>query len=95
MDNGNVIFPSGDIHFEYLHRKGSTENLIGKNTLPKKYEAKFDLKKMLKGSFPLVSIKVTSLEDGSVLSIKVSHLLMLLLRGKYIDGTLFRGNSRC
>ena len=73
--NGNVIFPSGDIHFEYLHRKGSAENLIGKNTLPKKYEAKFDLKKMQKGSFPLISIKVTDLEDGSVLSIKASHLL--------------------
>ncbi len=31
---------------------------------------------MQKGSFPLISIKVTDLEDGSVLSIKVSHLLM-------------------
>ena len=76
VNNDNVIFPSGDIHFEYLHRKGSAENLIGKNTLPKKYEAKFDLKKMLKGRFPLVSIKVTDLENGSVLSIKASHLLM-------------------
>ena len=76
VDNDNVIFPSGDIRFEYLHRKGSDENLIGKNTLPKKYEAKFDLKKMLKGRFPLVSIKVTDLENGSVLSIKTSHLLM-------------------
>ena len=76
VNNDNVIFPSGDIQFEYLHRKGSSENLIGKNTLPKKYEAKFDLKKMLKGRFPLVSIKITDLEDGSVLSIKASHLLM-------------------
>ena len=76
VNNDNVIFPSGDIHFEYLHRKGSAENLIEKNTLPKKYEAKFDLKKMLKGRFPLVSIKVTDLENGSVLSIKASHLLM-------------------
>ena len=50
--------------------------MIGKNTLLKKYEAKFNLKKMLKGSFPLVSIKVTNLEDGSVLSIKAAHLLM-------------------
>ena len=76
VNNGNVIFPSGDIHFEYLHRKGSAENLIGKNTLPKKYEAKFDLKKMLKGRFPFVSIKVTDLENGSILSIKATHLLM-------------------
>ena len=76
MNNENVICPSGDIHFEYLHRKSSAENLIGKNTLPKKYEAKFDLKKMLKGSFPLASIKVTALEDASILSIKASHLLM-------------------
>ena len=76
VNNDNVIFPSGDIHFEYLHRKGSAENLIGKNTLPKKFEAKFDLKKMLKGRFPLTSIKVTDLENGSVLSIKASHLMM-------------------
>ena len=76
VNNDNVIFPSGDIHFEYLHRKGSAENLIEKNALPKKYEAKFDLKKTLKGSFPLVSIKMTDLENGSVLSIKASHLLM-------------------
>ena len=76
VNNGNVIFPSGYIHFEYLHKKGSAENLIGKNTLPKKYEANFDLKKMLKGRFPLVSIKVTDLENGSVLSIKAAHLLM-------------------
>ena len=76
VNNENVIFPSGDIHFEYLYRKGSAENLIGKNTLPKKYEAKFDLQKTLKGQFPLVSIKVTDLENGSVLSIKASHLLM-------------------
>ena len=76
VNNDNVIFPSSDIQFEYLHRKGSSENLVGKNTLPKKYEAKFDLKKMLKGRFPLVSIKITDLLDGSVLSIKASHLLM-------------------
>ena len=76
VNNNNVIFPSGDIQFEYLHRKGSVENLIEKNTLPNKYEAKFDLKKMLKGRFPLVSIKMTDLADGSVLSIKASHLLM-------------------
>ena len=76
VNNNNVIFPSGDIHFEYLHRKGSAENLIGKNTLPKKFEAKFDLKKMFEGRFPLVSIKVTDLENGSVLSIKASHLMM-------------------
>ena len=76
VNNDNVIFPSGDIYFEYLHRKGSAENLIGKSTLPKKYEANFDLKKMLKGRFPLVSIKVTDLENGSVLSIKAAHLLM-------------------
>ena len=30
VNNDNVIFPSGDIHFEYLHRKGSAENLIEK-----------------------------------------------------------------
>ena len=76
VNNDNVSFHSGDIHFEYLHRKGSAENLIGKNALPKKYEAKFDLKKMLKGRFTLVSIKVTDLENGSVLSIKAAHLLM-------------------
>ena len=76
VNNNNVIFPSGDIQFEYLHRKGSVENLIEKNTLPNKYEAKFDSKKTLKGRFPLVSIKVTDLADGSVLSIKASHLLM-------------------
>ena len=76
VNNNNVIFPSGDIQFEYLHRKGSVENLIEKNTLPNKYEAKFDLKKMQKGRLPLVSIKITNLLDGSVLSIKASHLLM-------------------
>ena len=57
VDNGNVIFPSGDIHFEYLHRKGSTENLIGKNALPKKYEAKFDLKRCKKAAFLLFQSK--------------------------------------
>ena len=76
VNNDNVIFQSGDIYFEYLHRKCSAEDLIEKNALPKKYEAKFDLKKTLKGRFPLVSIKVTDLADGSVLSIKASHLLM-------------------
>ena len=50
--------------------------MIGRNKIPNKYEAKFDLKKTLKGRFPLISIKVTDLTDGSVLSIKASHLLM-------------------
>ena len=76
VNNDNVIFPSCDILFSYSESKGFIDSLIGKNTLPKKYEAKFDLKKTLKGRFPLVSIKVTDLADGSVLSIKASHLLM-------------------
>ena len=76
VNNDNVIFPSGDILFSYSESKGFIDNLIGRNKLPNKYEAKFDLKKMLRGRFPLVSIKVTDLEDGSVLSIKVSHLPM-------------------
>ena len=76
VNNGNVIFPSGDILFSYSESKGFIDNLIGRNKLPNKYEAKFDLKKMLRGRFPLVSIKVTDLEDGSVLSIKASHLPM-------------------
>ena len=76
VNNGNVIFPSGDILFSYSESKGFIDTLIGRNKIPNKYEAKFDLKKMLKGRFPLVSIKVTDLPDGSVLSIKASHLLM-------------------
>ena len=76
VNNGNVFFPSGDIPFEYAEIKGSIDNLIGENKLPKTYEAKFDLKKMLKGRFPLVSVKVTDLDDGSILSIKAAHLLM-------------------
>ena len=76
MNNGNVFFPSGDILFSYSESKGFIDSLIGRNKLPNKYEAKFDLKKTLKGRFPIVSIKVTDLPDGSVLSIKASHLLM-------------------
>ena len=76
VNNGNVFFPSGDIQFEYSERKGSIGSLIGENKLLKTYGAKFDSKKMLKGRFPLVSIKVTDLENGSVLSIKAAHLLM-------------------
>ena len=76
VNNGNVIFPSDDILFSYSESKGSIDNLIGRNKLPNKYEAEFNLKKMLKGRFPLVSIKVTDLPNGSVLSIKASHLLM-------------------
>ena len=76
VNNGNVFFPSCDILFSYSESKGFIDSLIGRNKLPNKYEAKFDLKKMLKGRFPLISIKVTDLADGSVLSIKASHLLM-------------------
>ena len=76
LEGENVVFPSGDIHFEYSERKGFIEDVIGKTALPKKYEAEFNLNKLLKGSFPLVSIKVTDIEDGSILSIKASHLLM-------------------
>ena len=76
VNNGNVFFPSCDILFSYSKSKGFIDSLIGRNKLPNKYEAKFDLKKTLKGRFPLVSIKVTALENGSVLSIKASHLLM-------------------
>lgn len=76
VDDGNVIFPSGDIQFEYSKRKGSIENVIGSNKLPKKYEAGFSVRKMLKGRFPLISIKVIDLDDGSVLSLMASHLLM-------------------
>ena len=76
VNNDNVIFPSCDILFSYSESKGFIDSLIGRNKLPNKYEAKFDLKKMLKGRFPLVSIKVTDLVNGSVLSFKASHLLM-------------------
>ena len=76
VNNGNVFFPSCDILFSYSESKGFIDSLIGRNKIPNKYEAKFDLKKTLKGRSPLVSIKVTDLADGSVLSIKASHLLM-------------------
>ena len=76
VNNDNVIFPSGDIQFEYSVRKGSIKDVTGRTELHKMYKAEFSMKKMLKGRFPLVSIKVTDLEDGSVLSIKASHLLM-------------------
>lgn len=76
VNNRNVIFPSGDIQFEYSVRKGSIKDVTGRTELHKMYEAEFSMKKMLKGGFPLVSVKVTDLEDGSVLSIKASHLPM-------------------
>ena len=74
--SGNAVFPDGGILLEYTEKKGSAEDIIGRNKIPEKYEAEFGLKRMLKGRFPLLSVKVTVLCDGSVLSVKASHLVM-------------------
>ena len=48
---------------------------LPKHTIPeKKFLAEFDYKSALAGSFPLLSIKVTLLKDGTILNVKCSHL---------------------
>ena len=76
LENGLVCYPSGEILFEYSKRNGRVSDVSALMSLPRKYEASFCLKKMLKGKFPLISVRLTDLDDGCIFSMKASHLVM-------------------
>ena len=76
FDGKAIIFPVSDILLEFSKEDGSVRNLIGADSPPMKYEAGFSLNGMLRGTSPLISIRLTDLDDGCVLSLKASHLFM-------------------
>ena len=74
--DGTVIYPSLELPFCIRRERGRISDIDTSITLDKKYVAPFDVKGMRKGEGPMFSLSMTIMEDGTILSISASHLIM-------------------
>ena len=65
---------TGHIRKRIIEDHFAGEKISSKITLPeKRFQAEFDNKAAIAGAFPLLSIKVSHLKDGTILNVKCSH----------------------
>ena len=72
-DNGIVCNNTGILWEETDCRKFRIKDISRKTMPEKRFHAVFDNKAALAGKFPLMSVKISRLEDGAVLNVKCSH----------------------
>ena len=71
--NGIVCNNAGILWEETDCRKFRIKDISRKTMPEKRFHAVFDNKAALAGKFPLLSVKISRLEDGAVLNVKCSH----------------------
>ena len=71
--NGIVCNNAGILWEETDCRKFRIKDISRKTMPEKRFHAVFDNKAALAGKFPLMSVKISRLEDGAVLNVKCSH----------------------
>lgn len=72
-DNGIVCNNTGILWEEADFRKFRIKDIQRQKIPEKRFHAVFDNKAALAGKFPLMSVKISRLEDGAVLNVKCSH----------------------
>ena len=72
-DNGIVCNNTGILWEEADFRKFRIKDIPRQKMPGKRFHAVFDNKAALAGKFPLMSVKISRLEDGAVLNVRCSH----------------------
>lgn len=74
ISGNSIICNNAGVFWEENQQPGTSVKELSKNTLPeKRFQAEFDNKAAIAGAFPLLSIKVNHLKDGTILNVKCSH----------------------
>ena len=74
------ICNNAGVFWEENQQPGTSVKELSKITLPeKRFQAEFDNKAAIAGAFPLLSIKVSHLKDGTILNVKCSHFCVLFI----------------
>ena len=87
ISDNSIICNNAGVFWEENQQPGTSVKELSKITLPekrfqaefeitlpeKRFQAEFDNKAAVAGAFPLLSIKVSHLKDGTILNVKCSH----------------------
>ena len=69
-----IVCNNSGVLWEVSRQQETSVRELMKHTMPeKRFLAEFDNKSALAGRFPLLSVKVTLLKDGTILNVKCSH----------------------
>ena len=70
----SIICNNAGVFWEENQQPGTSVKELSKITLPeKRFQAEFDNKAAVAGAFPLLSVKVSHLKDGTIFNVKCSH----------------------
>ena len=74
ISGNSIICNNAGVLWEDNQQPDTSVKELSKITLPeKRFQAEFDNKAAIAGAFPLLSIKVSHLKDGTILNVKCSH----------------------
>lgn len=74
ISGNSIICNNAGVFWEENQQPGTSVKELSKITLPeKRFQAEFDNKTAIAGAFPLLSVKVSHLKDGTILNVKCSH----------------------
>ena len=74
ISGSSIICNNAGVFWEENQLPGTSVKELSKVTLPeKRFQAEFNNKAAIAGAFPLLSVKVSHLKDGTILNVKCSH----------------------
>ena len=74
ISGNSIICNNAGVIWEENRQPDTSVKELSKITLPeKRFQAEFDNKAAVAGAFPLLSVKVSHLKDGTLLNVKCSH----------------------
>ena len=74
ISGNSIICNNAGVFWEENQQPGTSVKELSKITLPeKRFQAEFDNKAAVAGAFPLLSVKVSHLKDGTIFNVKCSH----------------------
>ena len=77
ISGNSIVCNNSGVYFEEVSLASEKIGDISRLTIPEKqYQAEFDTKAALAGKSPLMSVKLVSLKDGSLLNVKCSHFCL-------------------
>ena len=77
ISGNSIVCNNSGVCFEEVSLASEKTGDIPRLTIPgKQYQAEFDTKAALAGKSPLMSVKLVSLKDGSLLNVKCSHFCL-------------------
>ena len=74
ISGNSVICNNGGVMWEENQQPDTSVKELSKIAIPeKRFQAEFNNKAAVAGAFPLLSVKVSHLKDGTILNVKCSH----------------------